>query len=230
MAIRRRLKRRMAPRRRRRMPLKMMAKKKIQIARNLGFKSDLHYISRYAPSVDTTTLTTTTTFVGAAIAFALTDINNPTEFSNLFDKFKLIGVQCTFRLMDNPDSTYYVNNVAFSQGSNFYPKLWWVIDRDDTGTPSLTTIRERGAARCAILRPDRVITVFVKNPRPLLSTSSGIGTLPSPNSFLRTIESGVPTSASHLGLKVVLDKMGYSGHTFTVGIDKKYFFAFKDSR
>jgi len=214
---------RMRPRRRY-IRKKVAAVRKVRAARQLNFKSDIHYISRYAPLVDVTTLTTVASSVGACIQFSLADVPNYTELSNLFDSYRLIGVQLTFRLMDNPDSSNYINSTVFTQGANFYPKLWTCIDRDDNTVPTIATIRERAHAYCKVLRPDRFIKVFVKMPAPPTQVYGGYGQ--GMIKWLRTTEPNV----GHYGLKVVLDKMGYAGNTFTVGIDKKYFFAFKNTK
>lgn len=212
---------------RRPMAMKNTRMQQLHSARKLNLRSDIHYMSRYAPLVDTTTLTTATAAAGAFLSFTLNDVPNATDFTNLFENYRIIGVLLTFRLMDNPDSTNYISSTVFTQGSNFYPKLWTVVDRDDSTPPTLATIRERPYARCRILRPDRFIKVFVKYPRPIIATASGVTyTNPPRESWFRTSE---PT-VSHFGLKVVLDKMGYAGTTFTVGIDRKYFFALKGSK
>lgn len=214
------------PRRnRKRAPARSRMYNKVKAARSANLKTDVHYLSRYAGAVDVSTISTLTSSWGGFLEFSLGQVPNSTDFSNLFDSYRLMGVLLTFRLMDNPDSTNYINSTTFTQGSNFYPKLWWCIDRDDSTTPTLASIRERSTAKCLVLRPDRFIKVLVKYPRPMIQAYSG-GYMQAPVSWLRTNEPNTP----HYGLKVVLDKMGYSGTTFTVGIDKKYFFTFKHSK
>lgn len=200
-------------------------KKNLAIARKVNLRSDVHYLSRYAPLVDTSTLTTITSGIGAALKFRLSDVTNSTEMTNLFDLYKITGVLVTFRLMDNPDSTNYVNSTTFTQGMNFYPKLWYCIDKDDGTAPTGATIRERAGARCVILRPDRFVKVFVKFPKPLLQLQSGAIT-DLARGMIRTDYPDV----DHWGLKVFLDKMGYAGNTATVGIDKKYFFCLAQAK
>lgn len=229
MAYVRKGKRRMRMRPRRKMPLKMVAKKKVETTRNMNITKGIHYFSRYVVAVDTTTLSTNLSSVGAVLLSRLNDVNNFAEYQALFEQYRIIGVQYTFRLMDNPDSTNYVNSTVFTQGSNFYPKLWWIIDRDDSAVPSLTSIRERGEAKCKVLKPDRFIKVFVKYPKPLAEIVDGVGTAVAEQKNPVWINSGLP-NVPHYGLKVVMDKMGYAGTTFTVGIDKRYFFAFKQTK
>lgn len=214
--------------RRRPMRMRRIRKNPVAIARNVGLKKDIHYISRWVPGVDVTALSTTLASVGTYFNFSLLDVSNSTDFSNLFDNFKLIGVQLTFRLMNNPDGDNIINDTVNATGANFYPKLWWVIDKDDITSPTLLTIRERALAKCRVLKPDRFITVFIKNPRPQL-TLTGSGVTTAPSSWLRT-STASDLGTTHYGIKVVLDKMGYTGNAFTVGVDKKYFFAFKNSK
>jgi len=207
-------------------PKGITRKRKYQVAKSLNLKQDVHYLSRYAPLVDTSSLSTLTSSIGAQINFRLNDVSNPTDFTNLFEDYKIIGVKLTFRLMDNPDSSNYINQTVFTQGANFYPKLWWCVDKNDTTVPTVASIRERPYARYAVLRPDKFITVYVKYPKPVIPMeASGLMT-PPVTGWMRCTESSVP----HYGLKVVLDKMGYAGNTFTVGIDKKYYYSFRGSR
>jgi len=69
---------------------------------------------------------------------------------------------------------------------------------------------------------------MIKNPKPQL-TLTGSGVTTAPNGWLRT-NTASDLATTHYGVKAVLDKMGYSGNSFTVGVDKKYFFAFKNSK
>lgn len=194
-------------------------------AKKINLKRDLHYISRHAPGVDITSLSNTGATVATNLTFKLSDVTNSTEFSDLFDNYMLVGITLTFRLMQNPDANNQINSTLFSNAANFYPKLWWVIDKDDGSVPTLTTIRERSMAKCRILKPNAFVTVHIKMPKPLLTLQSSAITV-APTQWLRTTE---PT-VEHYGIKLLLDKMGYSGTLFTVGIDKKYFFAFKNSK
>lgn len=234
MAYARRRKGARVMRRRRRYPYKMGLKKMVSLVRTANLKSDVHYLSRYAPSVDKTSLATTGAEAGVGLVFKMSNVGNPQEFL-MFDNFKIIGVSLTFRLMENPDSNNTINTNATTQASNFYPKLWWVVDRDDGVTPTVASIRERASARCKILMPNRFVRVFVKYPRPIIATASGPGyTNPPRECWYRTNEGYNPDNPAQelgfYGLKVVLDKMGYTGNQFTVGIDKKYIFAFKNTK
>lgn len=224
--------RRMPMRRRRKMPLKMGIKKKVSIVRSVNIKNDVHYFSRWAPFVDTNTLSTSASTQVASLFCSLADIPNYSEFTNLFDSYKIIGIQFTFRLMDNPDSNNYINSTLFTQGSNFYPKLWVVQDRDSQTSTTVAQIRERGHSRQYILKPDRFIKVFIKNPVELdavydgSSGSTYVPATPRDKHWLPTGQTGI----RHYLLTVGLDKMGYAGNTCTVGIEKRYFLALKNSK
>lgn len=225
-------KRRMPMRMRRKVPYKAGIKKKVAITRSANLTKDVHYFSRYVVAVDTTTLSTITSEIGAALTFRLSDIPNVSEYTNLFENFRIIGVKLTFRLMTNPDSSSFLNNSLVSQGSNYYPKLWWQRDYDDNVVLTVAQIRERASSKCAILKPDKFITIFIKYPKPLLEMAgnTSTGALAAPKGLWLRTNSTNEIDAPHLGLKVVMDKMGYAGNTFTIGIDKQYFFAFKNSK
>lgn len=224
-------KKRMPMHKRRKVPYKVGIKKKVSIVRSANLKKDIHYFSRWVSAVDVTTLSTITSSISHGFVFRLSDVMNSTDYTNLFEQFRIVGVQLTFRLMDNPDSSSYVNQPLLPQGANFYPKLWWVYDQDDGTAPTLLQIRERGEAKCAVLKPDRFIKLYVKYPKPQIATfgntTSGYTTMKS--LWLRTWTTS-EIDTPHYGLKVVLDKMGYAGNTFTVGIERKYIFAFKQSK
>lgn len=229
MAYARKYKRRLRMRPRRKVPYKMAAKKAVSTVRKMNIKDGIHYFSRYVIQVDTGTLSTITGSIGATLLARLSDVPNSSEYAALFEQYRIIGVQYTFRLMDNPDANNYINSTVFTNGANFYPKLWWIQDRDDSTVPTLISIRERGEAKCAILKPDRFIKVYVKYPNTLDEIQANLGSTLA-QSMRRTWINTEVANVPHWGLKVVLDKMGYAGNTMTVGIDKRYFFAFKGTK
>ncbi|MEO5351358.1 MAG: hypothetical protein H7836_17210 [Magnetococcus sp. YQC-3] len=218
---------RMRPRRK--MP-KMGIKKKVALVKKANMKSDVHYHSRYVRAVDTTTLTTVASETSHTFTFRLSDVDNVTDYTNLFDNYRIIGVKLTFRLMTNPDSNNFLNSTVFTQGANFYPKLWYLKDYDDGNTLTVAQIRERAKAKCRILNPNRFVTIYVPYPRPLdeIVDNGGATTVIAANKPYWIKSDGVNTQ--HFGLKVALDKMGLAGNTMTIGIDRQYFFAFKNSR
>lgn len=198
-----------------------------KIAKKVNLMKDLHYHHRYTALTDITTLSTITSAIGAGLTFNAVNLPNWSEFSNLYDQYKIVGVEVRFRLMTNPDSSTFLNDITFSQGANFFPKLWWSIDKDDNSTPTVATIRERGSAKCAVLKPSQDIKVYIAYPRVQLGFTGQYYVSSVDGMWLRCQD---VNGATHFGLKVVLDKMGYAGNTFTVGIDYKYVMCFKNSK
>jgi len=223
-------KRKMPMRRRRKVPAKMGIKKKVALVRKANLGADVHYFSRYVRAVDTNTLTTALSEVSHTFIFRLSDVDNVTDFTNLFDNYRIIGVKLTFRLMTNPDSNNFLNSTVFTQGANFYPKLWWVRDDDDGNVLSVADIRERNGSKCRILFPNKFLSIYVKYPRVLdeiVDNAGGTTVAAAPKAmWIKT----AGTNTQHFGLKVALDKMGLAGNTMTVGIDKEYIFAMKGSK
>lgn len=217
--------------RRKKVP-KMGIKKRVALVKKANLGADVHYFSRWVRAVDTTTLSTALTEVSHSYLFRLSDVDNVSDFTNLFDNYRIIGVKLTFRLMTNPDSSNFLNSTVFTQGANFYPKLWWSFDNDDGTSLSVAQIRERNNAKCRVLYPNKMLKIYVKYPRPADEIQGNTGTAfvaSSKGIWLRTINAN-EVDTPHFGLKVALDKMGLAGNTMTVGVDREYFFAMKGSK
>ena len=54
-------------------------------------------------------------------------------------------------------------------GENFYPKLWYIEDSDDSGTLTLSQLRERQGVKCLVLKPNVELKFFVR-PKVLVQT------------------------------------------------------------
>lgn len=216
----------------RKAPLKMGIKKKVALVKKANLGSDVHYFSRWVRAVDTTTLSTIASESSHSFVFRLSDVDNVSEYTNLFENYRIIGVSLTFRLMTNPDSNNFLNSTVFTQGANFYPKLWWTFDNDDGSPLTVAQIRERNASKCRILYPNKFVKVYVSYPRPVDEISGNTATtvVAAPKGLWMRTGTTNDVDTPHYGLKVALDKMGLAGNTMTVGIDKEYIFAFKGSK
>ena len=117
----------------------------------------------------------TITFAGNA-AFApwtsgytnkLADVIGPSEFTNLFDQYRLNKVVHKVWLSIDPS--------AQAAATSFYPRMFWVIDHDDAAVPStVDELRQYGNCKTAVLKPDRPITI-VYRPSILANMFSSIG-------------------------------------------------------
>jgi hypothetical protein len=161
--------------------------------------------------------------------FQLADIINVAEFTTLFDRYRITGVQLTFMLVTNPDAGNPLNVNVGGNNSNFYPKLWWVRDYDDGNAITLSQMRERETCKHKILRPNSEIKIFLK-PAALLQTYRTALTTGYAPKWKQWIDLG-QTDVPHYGFKFVVDMDGnVPNGTFYIRMEKKYYFQCKDVR
>lgn len=65
-----------------------------------------------------------------AQTFAANLLPNLTDFTGLFDQYRIRAVTCKFRLIQPPEAT---NTPATSQ---FYPDIYLAVDHDDAAVPT----------------------------------------------------------------------------------------------
>lgn len=127
--------------------------------------------------------------------FSLEDVVNYTDFTNMYDAFKLTHVQLKFWLKFSPD--------ANTPATAIYPRMWWVEDPDIDGAYTLIeNFREDARCKTAQLRPGRPIVINLK-PRVLLEAYSGSFQPAQRAMWLRDTEYATP----HGGLKVIFNDM-----------------------
>lgn len=172
-----------------------------------------------------------------AWAFCFSDVGNLTEFTNLFDRYMITGVQMTFQLVDNPDAEAPRGaNIGGGAATNLsiYPKLWYVIDHDDATVTTLAQLKEYGGVKCRILRPNTLIKIYVPFPRTTLQLyqTSG-GAQPAGVGKPQWLDCGYP-NIEHYGLKTCIDLNGVTStstsNPFRVKMEAKYYFKCKDVR
>lgn len=95
----------------------------------------------------------TNTVFGAYAASLNSYIPNYSEFSNMFDQYRLKFVVWKFRLISPPEAT----STAATQ--QYYPDIYVTVDHDDQGIPSSTDqILQYGKAKTGILKPNTWFT------------------------------------------------------------------------
>lgn len=132
-------------------------------------------------------------------------LQQSTEFTELFDAYKIERVELTIQMLNNPNAYTYLNSGASTNACNFYPKLWWVIDHDGGVTETLGTMRERQGVRCRILQPNRSIKISFK-PKVLglaYKTASTQGFCPKAMK-IDMADASVP----HYGINMIFDSNG----------------------
>lgn len=131
--------------------------------------------------------------------FQFTSLPNYTEFSNLFDQYKVTFLSVSYFLEQDPS--------AQTAATSFYPKVYWVRNYDQVTTPllSLNQMREHTRMRMRILTPTRPVTIKYK-PNILSEsyrTGSSTGFTPRYNQWI-DMEA---TNQIHLGRSVCIDDL-----------------------
>jgi len=163
--------------------------------------------------------------------FALQNVKSYSEFSSLYDSFMITGVQMRIQLITNPSAAFTNNNTpatALANPSNWYPKIWYINDTDDSVAVSLSQMRERQGVKCKVLKPDKALTMFV---RPAIAvqtyrtlTTTGFA----PKRMYLDMATGY--NVPHYGFKYVFDTNGLDPndtYPFKIRIEYKYYLKFK---
>lgn len=199
--------------------------------RNLNRKkfynqSKIYTYTRWAPTTELY-LPTNNLTASYSYSFTANSVANVTDFTNLFDQYKIKGVKLEFRLMTNPDSTVQPSNQSASYPPYLYPTLWTVIDKDDDGTITLDQMRQHQGCKRSVLRPNQIVSRYVPYPTTLgMAYKSSISTAYINNKS--TWVDCADISTPHYGIKTVIDTEGLANAgNYTVRLDMKFYLAFK---
>jgi len=180
----------------------------------------------------------TCTALQAAPAFSLqftfNDMPNVAEFTSLFDSYMITGVKLQFKLINNPNATWQVNNGTgasnASNGANFYPTIWYSPDHDDSNTVSLAAIKEFEKVRHKVLRPNQELNIMLR-PTTLTQIYRSSVTTGYANNMKRQWLDMVNPDIPHYGCKFVVDMEGLSPvQSFLIKVNAKLFFTCKNVR
>lgn len=93
---------------------------------------------------------------GAALKFQLSYVTNPTEFTSLFDRYKVVGVKLQFLPGMNSADAYSLGAAAAP-----IPYLHYAQDWDDWSPPATeSTILQKGTVKTR--RLDRPFSIYIK--------------------------------------------------------------------
>lgn len=165
-----------------------------------------------------------------SFSFTLSEVRGAGELTALYDQYMITGVKVTFQLVNNPDANWSVNNAGTSNnGMNYYPKLFFVRDYDDTGVEATNDLRERNNVQVRVLRPNQQISFFI---RPAVRNQLYLDGITAANSpiwkqWLDCSTSTVP----HYGVKFSVDFLGFTTVTpMYIRVEKTYYLKFKNAR
>lgn len=198
--------------------------------------TQLHKFSRWCTNGNnpegsfTADCTTVSTSINPVAKFAY--LANYTEFTNLYDQYKITRVVYHVQLINNPDAGNIVNSTtAGNNSSNWFPKLWYVRDYDDNTSMTLDEMRQYSKSKCITLRPNQTYKIAVK-PAVLLQaydTAISSAYIPKWNQWVDAANSATP----HYGIKFLVDTFNIDPSDtapFKVRFDVKYYFLCKTPR
>lgn len=147
---------------------------------------------------------------GVGSNFILSQMPNYTEFTNLFDKYKIKRIWYRFRIYKNPDGV----------APNLYPVIHHAIDNNDASNPTLTGILEYPGVKTTVLNDSKPVSRwFSFKPKASINVASA--------SFAQSdpwVDTG-SAAALYYGMKAFVEQQ-VTG--INIAIDIKYRMWFKD--
>lgn len=209
------------PRRIRRVVRRRLARVKrvVSNAKRVNRVNDVHYFKRMINNPGQ--------FVGNALyapllqanSFNFNQLTGASEFTTLFDMYKIEKIQVRFYLKIDPS--------AQSAAGASYPKMYWVIDHDDdTAPPTLNALREHSKCRVKVMNPNRPVTITFK-PSILGMRYKTVSTTAYTPMFNQWIDCNDPTTPQY-GCKWGVDDL--TNTNYKIDTEVTYWFACKDAR
>lgn len=128
-----------------------------------------------------------------------------TDFTALFDQYRINKVTITVQMINNPDAAAYLNPSGsswYNNTTNWYPKLWYIFDADGGADETIASIKERQGVKCRILQPNKTIKISWRPQCRVLTYSTSTSTGYSPKNIKVDM---TDTNVEHFGLKYVFD-------------------------
>lgn len=150
------------------------------------------------------------TEVDVGQVFTLDSLPNVSEFTTLFDQYRITRVIIQLKLQAPPESIYAPVVGPVGNFGNFYPTVWWVTDKDDNTQYTLAQIKEVQGVRHRVLHPNRELTMSFSPSilAQMYRTSLTTGYAPKRSSFIDIAQPNVP----HYSNKFVVDLEGLTSN------------------
>lgn len=161
-------------------------------------------VHRFRRNLGLTTITGAGTSVLGGASYTLSQLPSYSEFSALFDQYKITHIKVRFQLTTDP-----AGPAAPSTG--FCPRIWTVVDRNSDGAPaSVDELRQYGNVAARYLTPYKPVIVNIK-PTVSTETYSNTAALMRVSPWINSVNAGV----YHYGLKYAIDNLptGYKVET-----------------
>jgi len=182
--------------------------------------------------MDGFTFSSTAMSEGFAWSYQLIDVLSYTEFTSMFDMYKIEKVVVKIQLISNPDAVYDVNqnNTSAGNNNNYFPKVWYIRDDDDAAAETLLSIKERVGVKCKVMRPNQILNIVIRPKVAVQTYKTATATGYGPKRmFIDCANADVP----HYGLHLCTDCLGLNptdATGFRFRVDTKYYLAFKGVR
>lgn len=120
---------------RRRPRRKYIPRRKNAVARKVNLKKQLHYFDRWCSASNENarlvfTGSDATPNLYGAITFALSDLPAYSDFTNLFDQYRIVKIQYRFCLERDPGSN------TGSANPGLFPRITWIHDFNSSEVPA----------------------------------------------------------------------------------------------
>lgn len=148
----------------------------------------------------------------------LNQVINATEFTSLFDQYRIKYCVTKFWLRTDPGAQVPL--------SATFPRLYWCRDQNSQVVLSQNEMRERGDLKIAVLHPDRPVVVKFKPNVLTQQFLSGVSTCYTP-AYDQWIDTASP-GAIHYGVLYNIDDL--TNTNYRVDIETTVYFECKDTR
>lgn len=158
---------------------------------------------------------------GNSFIFKLSSVIDSSDFLNLYDKYKIVGVRL---------KVMYQANVASTGGLSVLPVINYCVDHDDAAIPSsLNQVETKAAAKTRILTADKPLSIYFK-PKTALGLYQGAFTgygIPNGSQWVNSSSPDV----QHYGFKIWVNNFyAPAGANNQITIQPTYYLAMKESQ
>jgi len=203
---------------------------KTRVPRTLSTYGSVYRVQRREERLTDLVVSSATTggYNSQAITFNLNQIQNKSDFANIFDQFRITRVYVEMYLVNNPDANMNYNTVNTNNASNWWPILYFDNDKEDDTPPTLAQMKQRqGVKKKRFSSMSFVKYSFVPYAMSALTTSTGgiASAMPVKSPWILMDAS----STKHYGFKWGLDcfNIPQATQAYTARVEFKYDLEFK---
>lgn len=203
---------------------KFMRRKMVRgrIPRRLPARLQTHYYKRKSSAAILTGATGGIDLYGSAY-YSLSSVNGYTDFTALYDRYRIVAVKTTFVWNNNSGS------IAYPQAFNSFPVIHTLVDYNDATAPtSVNALLENSRTKSFAFSNSRnIVNVYFK-PKPLVMLwNQAAGTQQAAGVGDNTFKDVIHSNISHYGIKWCIENLGEKNE---ITVYHTYYLAFKDAK